>query len=194
MVAGRSSHPIFKAPRIGLQMLLDSRGCWLTRRRPAGSGWRPRSPRAGCRRDGADRSQLDPVAAPADRRHQSLELRSRHTIATERKARLREVQPSLLMPWSLRQIAGRPRLRHDVLCEATRWREAARMPTCADEVQSPKACNRWPQAIRPTRPQYPGAPFWAPFTISAAHRLGRCRPASPHREGAQNRRPIFTSH
>lgn len=98
VVAGRSSHPIFKARRIELEMLLDY-------------PWVLPKPQAPSRQwlEGAFASrglpqptvQIEansiPLLPQLIAGTNLLSFVSRHTIATERTARLREVPPSLLM-------------------------------------------------------------------------------------------------
>jgi len=98
VVAGRSGHPIFKASRIGLQMLLDYP--WVLPKPQAPS--RQWLEAAFASRGLAPPTvQIEansiPLLPQLIAGTNLLSFVSRHTIATERKARLREVKPSLLM-------------------------------------------------------------------------------------------------
>lgn len=98
VVAGRSGHPVFKARRITLEMLLEY-------------PWVLPQPQAPSRQwlEAAFASRgLPPPTVQIEANSipllpqliagtNLLSFVSRHTIATERRARLREVQPSLLM-------------------------------------------------------------------------------------------------
>ena len=98
VVAGRSGHPIFKARRIGLEMLLDYP--WVLPKPQAPSRqWLEAAfasrglPPPTVQIEANSIPLLPQLIAGTN----LLSFVSRHTVSTERRARLREVQPSLLM-------------------------------------------------------------------------------------------------
>jgi DNA-binding transcriptional LysR family regulator len=98
VVARRSGHPNFKARRIGLQMLLDYP--WVLPKPQAPSRqWLEAA--FASRGLPAPTVQIEansiPLLPQLIAGTNLLSFVARHTIATERRARLREVQPSLLM-------------------------------------------------------------------------------------------------
>ena len=98
VVACRSSHPIFKARRISLEMLLDYP--WVLPQ-PDAPSRRWLEAAFASRGLPPPRVQIEansiPLLPQLIAGTNLLSFVARHTIATEKRARLREIQPSLLM-------------------------------------------------------------------------------------------------